>query len=102
VAATGELLDAYADRWAAQTVLDYWLTTLYRAKRSVNGIALHEFDPSLAPELDDRECPYVGLDAFRPSDADRFFGRKRLVEEWLGRLQHDRMLAVIGVSGSGK
>ncbi len=47
-------------------------------------------------------CPYRGLAAFQPEDADRFFGRTELVEELVDRLDHDRVLSVIGPSGSGK
>lgn len=46
--------------------------------------------------------PYVGLSAFGPADASRFFGRERLVEKLVGRLSRQRFLAVLGASGSGK
>ncbi|MEU8638795.1 hypothetical protein AB0C38_41965 [Amycolatopsis sp. NPDC048633] len=46
--------------------------------------------------------PYVGLGAFGPTDASRFFGRERLVEKLVGRLSRQRFLAVLGASGSGK
>ncbi|MEQ0558637.1 hypothetical protein ABJI51_06120 [Amycolatopsis sp. NEAU-NG30] len=46
--------------------------------------------------------PYVGLAAFGPGDAKRFFGRERLVEKLAGRLTRHRFLAVLGASGSGK
>ncbi|MGZ8630556.1 MAG: nSTAND1 domain-containing NTPase [Actinomycetota bacterium] len=47
-------------------------------------------------------CPYRGLAAFQPEDADRFFGREGLVAELAERLDHDRVLFVVGPSGSGK
>ncbi|MEC4021061.1 nSTAND1 domain-containing NTPase [Streptomyces sp. H27-D2] len=46
--------------------------------------------------------PYVGLSAFQPQDADRYFGRERLVEDVTTRLSQQRFLAVFGASGSGK
>ena len=46
--------------------------------------------------------PYMGLAAFQPEDADRFFGRNDLVSELVERLRHQRMLVVAGPSGSGK
>ena len=50
--------------------------------------------------------PYMGLASFDDSDADRFFGRERLVSELLGRLSGNtitsRCLVVVGPSGSGK
>ena len=47
-------------------------------------------------------CPYRGLAAFQPDDADRFFGRDPLVAELVERVERDRVLFVIGPSGSGK
>jgi WD40 repeat protein/class 3 adenylate cyclase len=47
-------------------------------------------------------CPYRGLAAFQPEDAGRFFGRERLVAELVARLDRERVLFVIGPSGSGK
>ena len=50
-----------------------------------------------------REIPrYVGLGAFTPADAGRFFGRERLIEKLVARLSGQRFLAVLGASGSGK
>ena len=100
--ATGAVLDAAGEREAAQTFLDYWDTTLYRGGREVGDLTLAEFDPSRSPELDDALCPYIGLDAFREASHDRFFGRQRLLDEWLERLRRQRLLAVLGPSGSGK
>ncbi len=47
-------------------------------------------------------APYIGLTAFGPEDASRFFGRERLVEKLATRLSRQRFLAVLGASGSGK
>ncbi|MFJ1864722.1 XRE family transcriptional regulator [Streptomyces sp. NPDC088097] len=46
--------------------------------------------------------PYVGLAAFRPEDADLFFGRERLVEDLLAALDRHRVVALVGASGAGK
>ncbi len=50
--------------------------------------------------------PYVGLRAFDRADAERFFGRQRLVDRLVGRLgtpgSVGRFVAVVGPSGSGK
>ncbi|MBI5931562.1 MAG: protein kinase [Chloroflexi bacterium] len=46
--------------------------------------------------------PYKGLRAFEEIDAADFFGREALVSKILGRLEHERFLAVVGPSGSGK
>ncbi|MFE3525641.1 hypothetical protein ACFXOD_29265 [Streptomyces sp. NPDC059161] len=47
-------------------------------------------------------APYVGLSAFQPEDADRFFGRERLTGEVLAKVRDRRFLAVLGPSGAGK
>jgi WD40 repeat protein len=100
--ATGALLDADADRWTAQTELDYWSTQLYQPGYEPPDATLDEFDPQLAPELDDSLCPYMGLDAFREGNESVFFGRERLVHEIIDELKATRFLPVLGSSGSGK
>ncbi len=99
---TGVLIDSDDDRWAVQSLLDYWSNLLYRASYSVEDVTLAEFDPKQAPELDEALCPYLGLEAFRESTQGLFFGRQRLVEEMMNRLKENRLLAVVGPSGSGK
>ena len=47
-------------------------------------------------------CPFKGLAPFEAADAEFFFGRERLVEELVARLEATTLLAVIGPSGSGK
>jgi WD40 repeat protein/DNA-binding SARP family transcriptional activator len=68
-------------------------------------------DPALAPAVaeDGRGsepfrdiCPFKGLAPFERADAEFFFGRERLVEELLGRLEDVPFLALVGASGSGK
>ena len=100
--ATGALLDAVSDRWSAQSQLDYWATQIYQPGYEPPDATLEEFDPQLAPELDNSLCPYVGLDAFRESNESIFFGRGRLVSELISKLNTTRFLAVLGSSGSGK
>ncbi len=100
--ATGALLDDDEDRWAGQSLLDYWVTMLDRADLVPPDATLDEFDPALAPELPDELCPYQGLDAFREDDHEVFFGRQRLVGEMIAQVERGRLLAVVGPSGSGK
>jgi energy-coupling factor transporter ATP-binding protein EcfA2 len=100
--ATGALLDDEHDRWTAQSLLDYWMTTLYRAGQEPRDATLDEFDPALAPELDDALCPYLGLDAFSEENAGLFFGRQRLIDSLTRRTESHRLLAIVGPSGSGK
>src|SRR5262249_32299991 len=46
--------------------------------------------------------PYPGLRPFESEEAMLFHGRDRQTSELLRRLAHDRFLAVVGGSGSGK
>ncbi len=99
---TGALLDRDDERQAAQDLLDYWVTALLRAGRNAADSTLAAFNPELAPEIADAQCPYVGLDAFRKQHAHFFFGRQRQLELLLSQLAASRLLMVIGPSGSGK
>jgi WD40 repeat protein/class 3 adenylate cyclase len=58
--------------------------------------------PSLVVVPSPAECPYRGLLAFEPDDADLFFGRDELLDDVLGRLAAGRFVAIVGASGSGK
>ena len=58
-------------------------------------------DPGL-PRLEGIDCPFKGLAPFEPEDAELFFGRERLVEELLARLDGSSLLLLTGPSGSGK
>ena len=100
--ATGALVDADEDRWACQSLLDYWTATLYRSGRRPPDNVLDAFDESLAPELDDRDAPYVGLSAFDERTRRLFFGRDRVVDDLLQRVRAHPLTVVIGPSGSGK
>ncbi len=101
-AVTGVLLDTEDERWQAQNILDYWSTRLYRPDYEPPDATLAEFDPALAPALDDALCPYLGLDAFGEARSEVFFGRERLIAELQAKLAAERLLAVLGPSGSGK
>jgi len=101
--ATGAYIDAEAQRESTQALIDYWTATLFRAKvEPPAGAALEDFNPMLAPELPDSKCPYVGLEAFKETNTDYFFGRQRLIDSLLASLRELRFLAVLGQSGSGK
>jgi energy-coupling factor transporter ATP-binding protein EcfA2 len=99
---TGAVLDAEEQRVAAQGLIDYWLTRLDRAAVPFDDATLVDFDESLAPELPDDKCPYVGLEAFREKDRANFYGRADTLARALQILRERRFLAVIGPSGSGK
>jgi WD40 repeat protein len=99
---TGALLDARDDRSAAQSLLNYWAILLDRSGRELPEATLEDFDPTLFPELRDEDCPYLGLDAFREKNRGVFFGRQSRIREMIDHLKEKRLLAVVGLSGSGK
>jgi DNA-binding beta-propeller fold protein YncE len=100
--ATGAILDDEDDQAAAQALLDFWGTVLYRAGYVVPETTLCPFDRDAAPTLDDRLVPYVGLDSFVEGNKELFFGREELVASLVERLGHENLLAISGPSGSGK
>ncbi len=100
--ATGAVLDSDGDRWASQSVLDYWTTLSSRTGYVAPDATLAPFNPALAPDLKDKPCPYVGLDPFRNDDRAAFFGRDGLLEDMSAHLTQQRCLALVGPSGSGK
>jgi WD40 repeat protein len=50
--ATGALLDNEDDRWAAQSLLDYWNSLLYRAGQEPPDTTLVDFVPFIMADLD--------------------------------------------------
>lgn len=56
--------------------------------------------------LPEPENPYKGLQSFNAADANNFYGRQKLINKLLKRLEeseeYHRFLAVVGPSGSGK
>ncbi len=77
----------------------------FREAMSDMGMGTIRFDDFVFAPVD-LPNPYRGLQAFGESDSDKFYGRSALVERFLERLAenvpHQRFLAVIGASGSGK
>ncbi len=63
-----------------------------------------EVSSALVAELpaDDTPPPYLGLSAFQIADTERFHGRDALLAELVDRVLTQRMVGVLGASGSGK
>ena len=82
----------------------YCLTTGRRRCRTlafeVARPRLAPFDVARLPDLKDRQCPFVGLEAFR--DPTFFFGRDKAVDSLLERVAEVPLVIVQGASGSGK
>ena len=99
---TGAILDSRSDRWQAQNLLDYWANELSHARREAPDATLVEYDPDLAPTLEDDLCPYLGLETFSINKHTFFFGRNLLIDAMVEKLKYSRFLAIVGPSGSGK
>jgi basic membrane lipoprotein Med (substrate-binding protein (PBP1-ABC) superfamily)/DNA-binding SARP family transcriptional activator len=76
-------------------------------RRIEEQVLLH--DARLTPSTTDRDDlisavnPFNGLQAFTEADAERFFGRDRLVASLARRIADgSRLVALVGASGSGK
>lgn len=65
-------------------------------------VLLTQIRTEFQPKAFDGRSPYVGLDAFQETDADRFFGRETLIAELVSRVRASRAIFVTGPSGSGK
>jgi energy-coupling factor transporter ATP-binding protein EcfA2 len=102
--ATGAILNVESDRWTCQSIVDYWTNFLdrYDHDTAPTDALLVPFDEKLAIDIPESKCPYVGLEAFRESKQQLFFGRERLITELLQKVSTSRCLAIIGSSGSGK
>ncbi|MBZ8178957.1 ATP-binding protein [Oscillatoria salina] len=90
------------ERFAAQSLLNYWITRLYRMGYDELDITLAEYDPSLAPELTEQDYPYVGLKPFTENDNQHFYGRETLINESITRLKESSLLAITGSAKIGK
>jgi WD40 repeat protein len=100
--ASGVILADVQDRDEVQSLLTYLANECMRARHVYLDATLADFDPDLLPELADDRCPYRGLTAFRDVDYHLFFGRQDLVTEMVAQVHTQRLLAVVGPSGSGK
>jgi len=99
-AATGVYLDEMRERTACQVLLDYWVSNLSQAGMHVASSRLARFDGEQLPDLKDKPCPYVGLEAFR--DRTFFFGRESDIKTLLAQVRDAPLVLVLGASGSGK
>ena len=72
--ATGAVLQNPEERYTAQSLLNYWTTVLYRADIAYsNEPTLAAFDPRITVEIEDQDCPYPGVRAFKEEEQKFFF-----------------------------
>ncbi|MEM9608489.1 MAG: protein kinase [Actinomycetota bacterium] len=70
-----------------------------RAALGAGGVSAVRAPATVGP---DAENPYVGLVTFDEPDADRFHGRDEVIGRVVSRLAEERLVVVVGPSGSGK
>jgi len=79
--------------------------------KTILAVHSHELADLINIVFEHGPNPYKGLDAFQTQDAERFFGREKLIRQLHGQLcsfwdtgseNRIRLLAVLGPSGSGK
>jgi WD40 repeat protein/GTPase SAR1 family protein len=100
--ATGAILSDDEERRSSQSILNYWAATLYRHDQKTRLVTLADYDRRRTTEVGDVVCPYPGVQAFAEKYTPFFFGRQRQIAYMLGRLKEDRLLVIVGASGSGK
>jgi DNA-binding SARP family transcriptional activator len=97
--------EALAVLRTARKHLDEELGIAPGARLSKLETAILRQDPSLVPAPPanpSADCPYRGLQAFGPQDADAYVGREDDIERVLGRLRPGALVAIAGPSGCGK
>lgn len=72
-----------------------------RRLRQACGVDSSAFSSNLGERKPARN-PYKGLQAFQEEDGADFFGRADVVERMRDRLTRNRLIAIVGPSGSGK
>jgi DNA-binding beta-propeller fold protein YncE len=82
-----EQLDAQPETWRGDEPI---------SRRAEERLVAGEDEYRLSP------YPYPGLRSFDPFEGEIFFGREHNVEEVQGRLVDERIVVVLGGSGSGK
>ena len=95
---------ASGDRRAARSLLESWNFRLREQGLHIEGIeALAEFDPRAGAILT-ADSPYPGLEPYTQTRRGSFFGRESLIGGFVTHLEKpgNRILLVIGASGSGK
>ncbi|MEU0880831.1 hypothetical protein ABZ345_19685 [Lentzea sp. NPDC005914] len=78
--------------------LDAWRTLWEEALAS----PVTETETDTPPPEDSAVCPYMGLSAFGPQDANWFFGRERATNALLARINENGITMLVGASGAGK
>ena len=91
-----------SDRKDLQSLVNYWTSLLRQHGYEVLEIGrLAPFDSNAGVPLEG-ECPYPGLQAYDKKRQADFFGREKDTETCVAALEANRILMIVGGSGSGK
>jgi WD40 repeat protein len=66
------------------------------------SIHLVQYQPKQKTVVIDETCPYQGLQAFEKEQARFFFGRDKVIQQLIQKLDRSHFIPIIGASGSGK
>jgi energy-coupling factor transporter ATP-binding protein EcfA2 len=96
-----ETLFAFYELWLAERMPDQNRDAVYWRNEKIDyGELRDDLLPQRKYYLD--PAPYPGLRSFRPQESQLFFGRRSDVDEVRERLKANRIVMVVGGSGSGK
>jgi len=90
------------DRKELQSLVSFWTSLLRQHGYEVLEIGrLASFDPAAGVPLE-VDCPYPGLKAYDENRQADFIGREKDTEDCVAHLEANRILMIVGGSGSGK
>lgn len=102
VCAAGAAISGSDERFEAQSTINYWQTVRINAGERPPTQVLVDFDSEAARRQAGDTPPYKGLAPFLTSDHRFFSGRYDLVRRLVDKVKFHRLLALTGLSGSGK
>ena len=102
VSALGTSLSVTDERTEAQATINYWQTVRINAGERPETVLLGDFDHEAARLAAGVNPPYKGLAPFQTNDAPFFSGRFALVNDLVKMVKSVRLVALTGLSGSGK
>ena len=102
VAALGTSLAGSDARAEAQATINYWQTVRINAGDRPDTVLIADFDQEAARREAGDTPPYKGLAPFQTGDSRFFFSRLKLVTDLTDMVKSKRLLALVGLSGSGK
>lgn len=101
-AAAGANIAGPDERFEVQSTINYWQTVRINAGQRPQTVLLGDFDHEAAVRAAGETPPYKGLAPFQTSDNAFFSGRYDLVRAMVAMVKAHRLLALTGLSGSGK